>query len=294
MRDDLDIEIAELYPQRPGDDAALAALREKLFAPRKRRRDWTGAVAAAAVVVLITGIAVFFRLPDHVLPLAPAPSLTEAADRLDAIPEPSGPYRHVTRRVWTGRTVELGANRWYTYAEEFLVEYWVPAAAGQQVGFSNRATGGVRWIGGTEPESVLANRPAPELPPDLRGYCPLTPCEMPAVTAEELENARNNPARPHEVFDGAWSRLDYPFTTNKEQAKVYRLLALVPAARYTGEWIELDSVLDGGRLRLKVDPVSGRFLGYERLVPTPSRLPSDTVLDSVEITVEAADKMPSG
>lgn len=293
MRDDLDIEIAELYPARPTDDAALAALRDKLFAPQKRRRDWTGAVAAAAVVVLVTGIAVFFRMPDHAPPLAPAPSLAEAADRLDAYPEPSSPYRHVTRRIWTARTVELSTTRWYAYAEEFLVELWVPVAAGQEVKESRRATGAIRWIGGTEPESVLGNRPAAELPPELRGHCPVTPCQAPTVSPEELANARDNGTKqPHSIFDMAWNRLNFPFTNKKAQAEIYRWLALIPAVRYTGEWVVLDSLLDGGRLKLRVDAASGRFLGYERLAETPSRLPPDTVLESVEITVEPADKAP--
>lgn len=286
MRDDLDIELAELYPERRSDEAALAALRDRLFAEPPRRRSWIGATAVASVVLLVLVGVAFLEWPRPVPSLSPVQSLTEAADRLDASPDPAGDFRHVTQRIWRARTVELPAGRWYTYSEAFLVEIWIPTAPNQEVREARRATGEVRWVGGTEPESVLASRPAPELPASYASLCPRSPCGLPQLpdSPGEWLSMRGQ----HEIFEDVWPKLSQPANRTHIQADYYRLLAKLPDVRYAGDRIVLDTQLGGGRLRLKVDPATGHFLGYERLVENPSRLPADTILESVDITVDAA------
>jgi hypothetical protein len=158
---------------------------------------------------------------------------------------------------------------------------------------TRRATGEVRWLGGTEPETALANRPAADLPQSALGFCPTTPCGVQnRVNDEYRQHVRDNPNQPHGVFEESWGDLTNPFTNKQVQADVYEVLALLPAVRYDGDWVYLDTALSGGRLRLRVDEASGRFLGYERLSESPSRLPPNTVLESMEITVESVDRLP--
>lgn len=293
MRDELDVELAELYPARETDAATLQAIKDQLFAePKKPRYRWTG--AAAAVVLLLCGIVVFFRLPQPQQPLATT-SLTDLADRLDASPAPAGRYRHVTQRIQRTHMVEVDATRWYAWADEYVVEVWIPLADNEDVREVARPVGKPRWLGGTEPESVLLSTAQEPLATSFLNRCRRTPCldaDKPRDPGQLLALLHHDITAPHGVFERATELLNSAFTTKDVRATTYRALAQVPRVKYSGEWIYADTLLDGGRKRLKVDPASGRYLGYEERADSPSRLPPDTVLRSVEITEDGTDHLP--
>jgi hypothetical protein len=256
MRDVLDDDLAELYPVRGSDDVRLARLREQLFAekPRPRSRRWAGIAAAAAAVVLITGLVVTLR-PDSrdapaTMPTKPATSLLEAATLLETAEQPTTGFQHSKYMVW--QQID-GKDGWGITDVQFQYDAWMPVAKGETVLIYRRATGERRAVAGDQsPLDVLlegGNR-GPVL---WSTFCTATPCQEESLT---LPPNAKTPA--DKLFQASYALMS-PFTTNKEKAAVYRQLAESPEIRWDNGKVSVE----GGRTEFAVDPTTGRVSGAE-------------------------------
>lgn len=292
MRDDVTIELSELYPEREVDDLHLARLRRRILdePPQRRRRPpkWLGAAAAVVVAALIGTFVASQRPPiDPVQSGAPVRSLWEAADRLqqtaDRLEEwgmPEEKYRHLHYTIWQTTVIESD-GKWQADQREYVIDVWLPTDDGEEVTVDKHPTGNVRHIAGEkliDPEAVHFT----ETPPLWGTQCEKTPCHEDSVDQPLSVD-------PKTKLADASSRLLSPFTTNEEKAGTFRELASVPAIRYEDGRISVD----GGKTRFTIDPGTGQVTGSEEVQVGPGRLPEGSVLRSITVTEEWTDQRPS-
>jgi hypothetical protein len=289
MRDLLDDDLAELYPVRGADDVRLAGIREQLFAeqPRRRSTRWAGIAAAAAAVVMITGLVVHLR-PAHrdapaTMPRTPATSLAEAATLLELTEQPTAKYRHVKYVVWQTMTVKFPENAGFgATALQFQIDAWVPVAPGEMIVIYRKFTGQQRAVAGVQ-ESLDHIMSMDYKGPPLWGtFCTTTPCK-------ETSLALPLAVDPTRKLDDASSRLVSPYTTNEEKAATYRELAASPEVRWDNGKVSVE----GGRTSFTIDPATGQVTGMAEARGADSGLPEDAAAMTVDITYEWTDQRPS-
>ncbi|MFS8104403.1 hypothetical protein LFM09_45585 [Lentzea alba] len=288
MRDVLDDDLAELYTVRSADDVRLARLREQLFAepPAKRSRRWVGIAAAAAAVVMITGLVVTLRPASRdapaTLPTKPATSLQEAATLLEIGPKPTGRYQHITYRIWQVLpSTAFGLSEIGTLQVEFEYNAWVPTAPGEMVVVYRRETGQRRPMSGAQPapDKSVGQLSLPRL---WTTFCAATPCKEESLSTPL-------PADPKQKLAAAAHALLSPFTTNEERAALYRRLAESPEIRWDNGKVSAE----GGRFLFTVDPATGRVSGMEEADVAGVTLVNGTRPTSVTVTYEWTDQRPS-
>ncbi|SHF65968.1 CU044_5270 family protein [Streptoalloteichus hindustanus] len=313
-------------------EADQAAIAEPARLPRSGKRrfrlPWVS-VAAAAAAVLTIGIAV---LPNDSSPgsasqadstadgsakpggveLASAQrALSSAADlliRTEDQPLRAGQFRYISKHAWWASTHGPGQGKGYTYLREQLIERWAPADYRDEWVERRALTGRKKWVGGTEPESVMDR---PERDADIqngerRGRCadffpeakPKKVCGNPD-DPDFPEYYAKLPRDPDQLL--AWWRQqadvrvdvkgDSPRTimglaqevlgTGQAPAEVraviYRALAKLPGIQITDRAANLDGVVgvaigveDGkGRYELIFDRETGQYIGDREVVTRP-------------------------
>ncbi|GGN02183.1 hypothetical protein GCM10011609_46230 [Lentzea pudingi] len=285
MRDVLDDDLAELYSVRPADDVRMARLRERLFAekPPRRSRRWIGIAAAAAAVVMITGLVVTLRPVSRdaptTMPVAPATSLAEAAALLERTGRPAAKYRHFKYQVW--QLVTHAEPPFDATSVKFEYDVWLPAAPDEMVVIYRRFTGEHRAVTGPQ-------RPIEEIGGQVSGavlwnsFCAATPCKEDSLS-------KPLPVNGFEKLEAVAPAMLSPFTTTEEKAALYRRLAEDPAIR----WDNGKVFAEGSRWVFQVDPATGEVAGMNVDAPVDFRLPGGTPALSVTVTYEWADQRPS-
>ncbi|MFJ8959366.1 hypothetical protein ACIRG5_08220 [Lentzea sp. NPDC102401] len=285
MRDALDDDLAELYSVRPADDVRLARLREQLFAekPQPRSRRWAGIAAAAAAVVVITGLVVTLRPVSRdapaTMPVAPATSLVEAAAMLERIGQPTAKYQHVKYQVW--QLVTDAAPPFDATSVKFEYDVWLPTAPGEMVVIYRRFTGEHRAVTGPQ-------RPIKDIEDRTTGavlwnsFCAATPCQEDSLS-------KPLPADDRERLEAAAPALLSPYTTTEETAALYRRLAEGPGIRWDGGRV----FAEGSRFAYQIDPATGQVTRMDVEAPPDTRLPGGTLTLSVIVTREWSDQRPS-
>jgi hypothetical protein len=271
MRDVLDDDLAELYPVRGSDDVRLARLREQLFAekPRPRSRRWAGIAAAAAAVMMITGLVVTLRPASRdapaTMPTKPATSLLEAATLLETAEQPTTGFHHSKYVVW--QQID-GKESWGVTDVQFQYDAWMPVAQGETVLIYRRATGERRAVaGGQAPldDLIAEETRGPAL---WSTFCTAAPCQEESLT---LPPSAMTPA--DKLFHSSYALMS-PFTTNKEKAAIYRRLAESPEIRWDNGKVSVE----GGQTEFTVDPTTGRVSGAENpMAVSPVRKVSVTI-----------------
>ncbi|TQM82387.1 hypothetical protein FHX81_4791 [Saccharothrix saharensis] len=355
---ELDDALDRLHHDARTADVPLDAVRARVLsaaaasaAPkRKHTARWLAPVAVAAAAALVTGVVTTGGRNEPVATASsdapPPPSvrllsareyLTRAADAVTAVDQPLAPgqYRYIAAHEWnsrgTGTATPVGQparDHGYTYLVESRTETWIPHDVTQE--WLNRRTplDGVKWLGGTVPQSE-----APLGEPDVtatgerRGRCgdffpdaqPKKVCgdpddwdnpefyaQLPRDPQALLQWLRDRTAHrgggPAVVFHWAVQLLRTGLVPADLRASLYRALALLDGVAVADGAADLDgragvaiTVEDvHERRELIVDPATGDFIG-ERTVAGPrpheSYIPPGTVTGHSAITTKVVDRL---
>ncbi|MDU0288515.1 CU044_5270 family protein [Saccharothrix longispora] len=359
---ELDDALDELNRDARTSDAPLDAVRARVLAAaaaesaapkRPASRRWYLPVAVAAAAALVTGVVAVNNgsgarqvaepptagtsesTAPQVHLLSAREYLTMSADAITAVDQPLAPgqYRYVAAHEWNRRGVGLPPAvgdpdpkpAGYDYLVESRTETWIPQDVTQE--WLNRRTplGGVKWLGGSVPQSEA---PAPE-PTDTdrgerRGRCgdffpgsqPKKVCgdpqdwdnpdfytglpRDPQALAQWLRDATaHRGGAPATVFHWAVQLLRTGLVPADLRSALYRALATLDGVTVTDGNANLDgrtgvavTIETGTEHReLIVDPATGDFIG-ERTVAAEaadSWIPAGTVTGYSAITTKVVN-----
>ncbi|MFI9813161.1 CU044_5270 family protein [Saccharothrix variisporea] len=338
-----------------------AAAQESLTTPGRtapsrtalRRLRWAAPVAAAAAAVLVTTLVVTRQAPptstdsaltgDTSASSAPAVQLLSAQEVLnnaaDAIKtvDPQlapGQYRFIREHAWYQRGVTMGVPvdapdqtvRGYTWLKEVAYEKWIPQDQSQDWLERRSWLPGVKWLGGSVPQSEAQEPQATDTDTgERRGKCgnffpdaqPAKVCgdptdwdnpafyealpRDPRAIVDYLRGATaHRGSTPAVMFHWGVEILRSGLMPADLRAGWYRALALLDGVKVYESAVTLDGRTgvaigiedENERRDLIVDPATGEFIG-ERTVAGPrphySWIAPGTVTGYSSITTEVVD-----
>ncbi|MFJ6670949.1 CU044_5270 family protein [Actinosynnema sp. NPDC091369] len=271
--------------------------------------------------------------PVNVELLSAREYLTKAADAITAVDQPLAPgqYRFVAVHGWYSHSVVTATPvgqpeqpGGYTYLVESRSGTWIPQDVTQEWVTQRMSPGGVKWLGGTVPQSE-APAPQPDASGERRGRCGnFFPEAQPKKVCGDLEDwddpefytrlprdpqallqwlresTTQRDGGPASVFHWAVQLLGTGLVPADLRASLYRALALLDGVTVADGAANLDGRVGvavtiedvHARRELIVDPATGDFIG-ERTVAGPqpheSYLAPGTVTGYSAITTKVVD-----
>lgn len=283
---DLDDALDRLHENKKIDERVLAAAREKLIdaaadevrAIPKRSRRWRWIGAAAAVVVVVTGLLLAQTLPiwDGKAPAsAAAEELNIVASKIktDEPPLRPGQFRYIARQGET-HSGALGTSGFaYQWKVPVLMEVWMPADTTQEW-LSRRTVNGARqWVAGSEAEAradgvdldtplpggemrarcgdftAALERPPREpcvgaspwagfLTPEFLAGLPRDPRQLYDVLRRDIDTRGSDPDMA--IFKFTLGAMYNPMVTEELRAAFYRALGYIDGLEITERTANLD------------------------------------------------------
>lgn len=324
----------------------LAAAADPVTPKRRGGTRWLAPVAVAAAAALIAGVVAVGSgtgqapgpgttagAPAGVELLSAREYLAQAADAITATDQPLGPgqYRYVAAHEWSSYYVSpspQAPTTAYIYLVESRDETWIPQDIAQDWMNRRARLEGVKWLGGTVPQSE-APLPGPSdfEQGERRGECgyfygvvPPPGCgdpdhpshpeyyaQFPRDPQALLQWLHDRTAGVHQVggttnmpFHSAVYLLRTGLVPADLRASLYRALALLDGVTVTDGKANLDGRVGVAitvedvheRRELIVDPATGDFIG-ERTVTGPqphwSFIPPGTVMGYAAVTTKVVD-----